>query len=328
MDFGRSQLRKLARFLLIFGFAGPLAAATKTVTLEVKGWTCGACASATRIALKKLEGVQEVSTDFEKSTAVVTYDDAKVVAEKMVRAVERIGYKAAVKGEASSSPPSPKGEARSEQLSGSVNLNPSRGSIPSDRLTFFEVPLECPAAPGLGCGGRARPILSELERDPKVAEAWLNHSGTLLAIVWKDPKDRGSGAKTVETIFRARSLEVIPAKGALLEAALKDFSFGGKWYRGAEVTRLSEEEAGVIASRLVRRVEKRVALSPDRAAALREDLAAAFKHLFAERSAGENVVLKKQELVDLARKNLDAEQLAEFEKALAKGIWRLPEDAG
>jgi periplasmic mercuric ion binding protein len=51
---------------------------TKTVALDVKGWTCGSCAVSTKIALKKLEGVESVKTDQDKGEVVVTYDDSKV----------------------------------------------------------------------------------------------------------------------------------------------------------------------------------------------------------------------------------------------------------
>ena len=47
-----------------------------------------------------------------------------------------------------------------------------------DRLSVFQVPLQCTAAPQIGCGSRAKPMLLELERDSNVNEAWLNRAGT------------------------------------------------------------------------------------------------------------------------------------------------------
>jgi hypothetical protein len=65
--------------------------------------------------------------------------------------------------------------------------NPSSFSrcakISADRVTFYEVPLACPAARNLGCGSAAKPILLGLEKRPTVQEAWLDHAGTTLAIV-------------------------------------------------------------------------------------------------------------------------------------------------
>ena len=89
-------MKKLIVSLVTLFLACPLLAVPKTVTLSVKGWTCGSCAAATKIALKKLDGVTEVKTDAERMRAVVSYDDAKVTPERMVEAIGRLGYKATV----------------------------------------------------------------------------------------------------------------------------------------------------------------------------------------------------------------------------------------
>src|SRR5262245_40696031 len=57
---------------------------------------------------------------------------------------------------------------------------------PPDVLTFYSVPFTCPAAPEIGCGSLAKPILLELERVSGIKEAWLNRAGTQLAIVWSE----------------------------------------------------------------------------------------------------------------------------------------------
>jgi hypothetical protein len=38
-------------------------------------------------------------------------------------------------------------------------------------------------APEIGCGSLARPLLVALERTAGITEVWLNHEGTLLAVV-------------------------------------------------------------------------------------------------------------------------------------------------
>ena len=81
-------MKKLLLLLVAFALALPAVAATRTVTFEVKGWTCGTCAASTRIALKKLEGVQDVKTDHDKMEAVVTYDDAR--SRRSATAISRI----------------------------------------------------------------------------------------------------------------------------------------------------------------------------------------------------------------------------------------------
>ncbi len=96
-------MKRLFFLTLAFAVAWPLLATTRTMTFSVKGWTCGSCAASTRIALKKLDGIEDVKTDVEKAEAVVTYDDAKVAPEKMIRAIDKLGYKATVKAAVPSS---------------------------------------------------------------------------------------------------------------------------------------------------------------------------------------------------------------------------------
>ena len=105
-------MKKLSIVLMALAVAWPLRAATKTSAFEVTGWTCGSCAAATRIALKKLDGVRDVKTDAEKNEAFVTYDDSKVTTDRMVQAIVKLGYKAALKnGDARASEPRSQSEA-------------------------------------------------------------------------------------------------------------------------------------------------------------------------------------------------------------------------
>lgn len=72
------------------------AAESKTVTLQVKGMTCGGCAIAARIALEKLDGVKSAAVSYEESRAVVKYDPQKVTVERMIAALKKLGYEATV----------------------------------------------------------------------------------------------------------------------------------------------------------------------------------------------------------------------------------------
>ncbi len=123
-----------------------------------------------------------------------------------------------------------------------------------DRVSIFEAPLQCPAAPQIGCGSRAKPLLLELERDSNVSEAWLNRAGTKIAVVWK-PESKAKARRGVAT--KLKEQEATEIKGKPRDEAITEFLSGNGWYRGADVDRLSEEEAGIIAARLVQRVEAR-----------------------------------------------------------------------
>ncbi len=224
-------MKKLFPLLVAFALALPAVAATRTATFEVKGWTCGTCAAATRIALKKLDGIEDVRTDYGKMEAVVTYDDAKVTPERMARAVAKLGYKATVKAAAIS--------ASSTRPQAGTTLE---APVSAERVSFFEVPLECGAAEALGCGSASKPVLKALERDSKVKEAKINYPGTVLAVVWNDPEQAHSGAVAVEAVFKARDLETTLLRGPARDKALKEYE-SGRWYGAAEVDRLSEREA-------------------------------------------------------------------------------------
>ncbi|MEO8349272.1 MAG: heavy-metal-associated domain-containing protein [Acidobacteriota bacterium] len=310
----RSILLVAALALLL---AWPLQAETKTATFEVSGWTCASCASATRIALKKLDGVQDVKTDPEKKEALVTYDDAKVTPDRMVQAIAKLGYRATLKnGAAPASPARPQ--------TGVPPVAQGR-SVSPERVSFFEVPLECGAAEGLGCGSAARPILTELGGTSEVADARINRAGTVLAVVWKEPATRKDSE--VEALFDRNHSSAAVLRGDAREKALKEFRTD-RWFAAADVDRLSEQEAQVIASRLVGRARPGLDAPPERLAALTEDLAAVFaRHLKGNDEGCDTRSEVEQELVKAASKHLNHEQLAELRKAGEKGIQALPGEA-
>lgn len=65
-----------------------------TVQLEVEGMTCGGCAVAVRVALKKLQGVTKAQVSYEKRSAAVTYDPARVEVAAMIEAIADLGFRA------------------------------------------------------------------------------------------------------------------------------------------------------------------------------------------------------------------------------------------
>ena len=309
-------MKKLSVMLVALVLAWPLQAATKTAAFEVSGWTCGSCAGATRIALKKLDGVEDVKTDPDKKVALVTYDDSKVTTDRMVQAIAKLGYKAALKN-STAEPVSPRSPSMAPPTAA------KGASFPSERVSLFEVPLECGAAEGLGCGSAAKPILSELDRNPRVAEARINYPGTVLAVVWKSPNDRSDSA--VEALFEKHKLAAAAIRGSAREKAFQKFR-SEHWYGATDVDRLSEHEARVIAARLVNRAAGRLNLAPNRLSALTEDLALVFaRHLtLRDEECDTSREVIEQELVKAASKYLNAQQLAELRQAGEQGIQALP----
>jgi hypothetical protein len=196
----------------------------------------------------------------------------------------------------------------------------------SDRLSIFKVSLQCPAAPQIGCGSASKPILLELERDPAVEQAWLNRAGTLIAVVWKSQpnaqRQRDLASRLRSAGCCARDAAINEVQGEARDQALKEFESGHGWYRGAEVDRLSEEEAGIIAARLVRRVNAKTTLPKTKAERLQHVLAEALRKCFTE-GGGQETLRVRQVAGDF----LDAKQLTILEQALKKGVRPLPNES-
>lgn len=72
--------------------------AAQTVTLSVEGMTCASCVGHIRKTVSAIDGVREVKVSLEKRNAEITFDPSKTSAEKLVSAINGLGYKAKVKG--------------------------------------------------------------------------------------------------------------------------------------------------------------------------------------------------------------------------------------
>ena len=161
--------------------------------------------------------------------------------------------------------------------------------------------------------------MAELEKQAEIGEAWLNHPGTVLAVVWKEPQGRAQAASTVGSLFEAKGLSVTPLQGPALNGALQDFAARTHWYRGQDVNRLSEQEAAAFRDRMAKRVEARTKLSTASAAALRADLEKFCVEMLLGRGSRDTRVL-----LELAAKYMDAAQLKVYEAALEEGFQALP----
>jgi hypothetical protein len=140
--------------------------------------------------------------------------------------------------------------------------NTAAQSAAPDQVTIFRVALKCPAVPQIGCGGASKPILLDLEKQPGVAEAWLNRAGTVIAVVWKPDANSQARDPVTAELKEDRATEMQGSDG---DEAVKDFLSGKGWYHAADVDRLSEEEADIIAARLVRWVQTKTGLPKNKA---------------------------------------------------------------
>jgi len=64
----------------------------ETITMNVKGMTCGGCVASVTRVLKAVPGVTDVGVTLSPGTAKVTFDPAKTQAAALRTAVEDAGY--------------------------------------------------------------------------------------------------------------------------------------------------------------------------------------------------------------------------------------------
>src|SRR5258708_11841998 len=162
-------------------------------------------------------------------------------------------------------------------------------SLNQETVTFYDVPLVCGAAPSIGCGSRAKPLLLDLERQSAIKEVWLNRTGTMVAIVWHDEPRMEEAGKPV-----FKSHEVDYTERLADPQTVESFPIEGSWLRSADVDRLSLEEAQEIAETLAALPAKERPISSEEAARIKSEIEVYFqKELVKVRS--------KQELLDNTR---------------------------
>lgn len=197
---------------------------------------------------------------------------------------------------------------------------PSERSVPANQMSFYRAPLACPAAHNLGCGSLAKPVLLALENRNTIQEAWLDHSGTTLAIVWKAGVYSGARTSELQSVAENRGISLHELTGQQRVDDLMSFKKGKGWYRGAQVDKLSEEEAMVIADRLVRRASRTAPTIAGKAESLKRAIAEAIRQqLTAGCTSTECQADCHKKIVDIARKNLNDNEFNALMEAEKQG---------
>lgn len=73
----------------------------KEVIFTIDKMTCAACPITVRKAMQRVEGVKEVSVDFDTKTATVIYDATLTDANRIAEASSNVGFPATIKDESS-----------------------------------------------------------------------------------------------------------------------------------------------------------------------------------------------------------------------------------
>jgi mercuric ion binding protein len=85
-------------FTIAIGLASVAARAEpQTVTLHLPTMNCAMCPITVKKALTGVEGVSKAEVSYDKKTAVVTFEDSKTGAGKLVEATTNAGYPSTVK---------------------------------------------------------------------------------------------------------------------------------------------------------------------------------------------------------------------------------------
>jgi hypothetical protein len=186
-----------------------------------------------------------------------------------------------------------------------------------ETITFYDVPLVCGAAPSIGCGSRAKPLLIDLEQHTAIKEAWLNRTGTIVAIVWRGRARTEEAAKPVFETHEVRYTEKRNDK-----QTNGSFRAERGWLRGGEVDRLSLEEAREIAETSVASAAKKRLVSAEESAHIKADIEAYFgKELLKLRTKQEllqDIATKFPEaILNIYEKHIGMERTAEVQ---ARGL--------
>ena len=67
----------------------------ETITLGIKGMTCGGCVASVQRVLKALDGVDKVDVSLEREQATIEYESGRVDPGRLRAAIEDAGYEVA-----------------------------------------------------------------------------------------------------------------------------------------------------------------------------------------------------------------------------------------
>jgi hypothetical protein len=176
-----------------------------------------------------------------------------------------------------------------------------------EKVSYYEVPLVCGAAPSIGCGSRIKPLFMDTEKEKSIKESWTNRQGTVIAIVWNENENE----KVIQSLFAKNGIDAkLVYDSTELKMVAADFKVNGKWLKGMEVDQLSIEEAGVIAKSLTQFAEDAKIISHEECMSVRKDLENYFKK--------ELVKIRTEEELGAVKEQWMKDGYAIYEKHLGK----------
>lgn len=97
MDFLTNKENIMTKFLFIFIIATIMQTAlaeTQKACFNVEGMTCAACTVTTKVAIKKLDGIESIEVSLDDKKAEIQFNDAKTNSNEIKKKIDSVGYKA------------------------------------------------------------------------------------------------------------------------------------------------------------------------------------------------------------------------------------------
>lgn len=70
---------------------------TKKIQLNIEGMHCDSCVVGIQMVIQNIEGVLKSFVDYRKKLAEVEFDDSKLKEKDIIKAIEELNYKAAIR---------------------------------------------------------------------------------------------------------------------------------------------------------------------------------------------------------------------------------------
>ena len=145
----------------------------------------------------------------------------------------------------------------------------------------------------------------------------------MIAIVWKPESKRKERMAAFKAVSEKEELKARELNRGEKKKALKDFLARDGWHRGSDVDRLSEEEAGIIAARLVGRIQAKVSVSEEKAKAIRSEFTGVFKRRFLGTQEKDELDTEER-LLKVLRSHLEEKDVAVLNETLPRNLGPLP----
>lgn len=224
------------------------------VKFTIQGMTCAGCEDHVNNELSKVTGVVSYKTSYATRSSLVSFDKSKVNVKTIEAAINKTGYK-----------------VKSYDFMNANNTG----------VSFYEAPLVCHAAPSIGCGSKAKFLLVDFEKYIDAVEgAWLNKTGTIVAVKWKPKTAEDKKAEIIKTVSTNHNIELATLAQTEATDYANTFPNNSEWYKGKEVDKLSKEEAGIIAKNTIASYKEKKLIKPSFEKQFQADIEKIYAALF------------------------------------------------